>query len=351
MSFLDDDFEGAARQRFLDMQRGRTLTSFEYDVPMPPDKDDPDYSKELYVYNSARRIDEVCRVLTRLPAMQGMLAAEPVLNRIVIKLDDADKSSGTLANYGSDGTVTMNPKILARAVNQDIPYSAALLETVALGHEYRHGFQDVNELMELPEDFPPQYAGIYSVLLERVLEADGLVFTAALTADVAMDPDVVGAEAVNLRDIAQMSPMSSVLNAYYDSVEEDSDNHLNGRAASRAFMAMFGSDNHEYLDDYDMTMSRHISRENPVPIDSLDWNEFLADKKSWKAFKAHIAKLATMPREHDGKIIERKFYDAPLMLDLKTAISGLNAETLRDCGFKPSTFPSTVRPSPSLLWQ
>lgn len=351
MNLTDDEFNENARRFLLDSQIARTLTSYE-DEPLvaPVEENNPNYRKELYAYHAARRVDDLCRVMMKMPSMLGMLEAEPAIAKIPILLDDTDKTSNRLAYYDmSANTVYLNPKILAEV--QDVllteSHSAEFKEAIVVGHEFRHGFQEARSLMQLPPDFPPKFKGIYEVLLNRVVEADANAFTGVMAAEVALAPELIGADMINLLDEAEALPFKETLDAYSAAVREKGSNHYDGTAASAAFDAMFAPENNPYLHGYDTAMSRHLSKYDPVRIDSLYWADFVADKKSWNAFKNHIKGFSVMPWDDDGDIIEREFYDAPTRLDFKTAIQGLNAETLRDCGFKPSTFPPSATPSPA----
>lgn len=352
MSLSDDEFNENARRFLLDSQIVRTLTSFE-DAPLvaPVEKNNPNYYIELYAYNASRRVDDLCRVMMKIPSMLGLLEAEPAIAKIPILLDDTDKTSNRLAYYDAlANTAYLNPRILAEV--QDVlmteAHSAEFKEVITVGHELRHGFQEARRLMQLPRDFPPKFKGIYEVLLNRVVEADANAFTGVMATEVALAPELVGADMINLLDEAEALPFKETLDAYSAAVSKDGRNHYNGAAASAAFDAMFAPENGEYLQGYDTAMSRHLSKYDPVRIDSLDWADFVTDKASWNAFKSHIQGFSVMSWDDDGHVIERKSYDAPSRLDFKTAIQGLNAETLRDCGFKPSTFPVSASLSPAL---
>lgn len=355
MSLSDDEFNEKARRFLLDSQTERTLTSYESDpLVVPVEENNPRYYTNLYTYHAARRVDGIAEVLMQLPSILGMAEVEPAILKIPMKLDDTVAGDGPLALYSpAYNTVYLHAKILASLDKGNVLFTEAhsgeFKETITTGHEYRHGFQEARKLMELPDDFPEKFKAIYTLLLERVIEADANAFTCVIAQDVVNNPFLLGADAISLEDEAEILPFESPMQAYERSVKGNEQNHHTGRAASAAFMAMFSEGNHEYLNSYDIRVARHISEFNPVRADSLYWNDFLHDRNSWDAFRKHIAGFATMPREHDGVIIEREFYDSPLKLDMKTLLSGLNADALLLCGFKQATLPASARGLPQNL--
>jgi hypothetical protein len=241
-------------------------------------------------------LEDLCETVHNLPTMQAAVGRTPGLSDIPIyAIHCPDKNYGS---YSKDGIeINLLPD------NEETMDERFDAQVTTLPHEFRHGYQDVAGCMRLTTDSRVKRHLEDHIMFERVVEADATAFSLAVAYELYLlkgnDSPINRAWEVHRGSVS----------AYWNSAQEDEDNHWSGRAAQEAFQAYFDDDNSARLESYDLELCEKFMRaakkkkdgeRTPIPVPSTLRQDLFSD---------YMKPLSSMPYINIcGKFVERAEY-------------------------------------------
>jgi hypothetical protein len=274
-------------------------------------------------------IDRICRDLCTFPTMQAMLETYPELSKINICGWDG-LADGDIGQYIPSNKCV---KINMNAASEDKIFA---MHSVTMLHEFRHGMQDVEGVMNIRFDELFRNDLMYMLAYQRVIEADATVFS------------IVNAYDAFLKD--NYDPIISVGRtrgeatlAYMKEVDADRNAHWDGRAANEALKAYFSKKNKNILRTYDVTTCEDVA---DLPLHKCF--DFNADPEirqmKQRMFENYIKPLRRMPyMDKHGHMQERPHYMSGINFKPQALVRNLSPDVnysliklrLRDLSMAP----------------
>ncbi len=281
----------------------RTITSWQKDPLVEPDASDPDYVSLLAQYEDACFMDELCERVSELPSIQGLIQSYPDIEDLDLFYIFDSESEKTYGSYWNEiGEIELN-----FGSDTDGAETIEDLLVSVLGHELRHGFQEIAGIFDFKKsehkDEPYE-----TMAFNRIIEADASVFGIV----VAYELGLVTGDYSAMKAVLKSSRGPSA-RAYLKAVKDDPNTHWTGEAANHAFTAYFSRPNAGLLQNYDTKISSNFfAAAGDMEIRPL------SQVKTGPGAYNYIDNLPHMPFvNHEKHLQNRESYCTPLQVSGK----------------------------------
>lgn len=298
-------------------------------------------SQTLFDWQDGARgaLADICRMVSAIPVMRGMLEIHPELADVKITLTETED---TAAGYGryiyADKCVELNYRIIqAEAAEAGMTQDDVdLICAYTLLHELRHAHQAkfMDELRNQNlQDASISFMNLYFSL---VSEADATAFAITGLYEMFCDPyGIASLEDVDISNVMWSSPEKASMQAFFDSVLQDTANNGNGVAAQKAFEAYFSADNAPLLEGYVGDVIAFLQSHYQISEGSQSLAACFGRSEARKGYSDAIKSLGGMPSIYpDGEIRERSGYLASMTVPIYNMVRHVSPHSLSGMGLR-----------------
>lgn len=318
----------------------RTLYSWRDDPPVKPTAP---HGTQLWDaqnadYEAIRWTDSLCKIITGIPVVRGMLDENKSLALIPISFVENDPV-GRFAYYEVQSKqIILNAAAVMNYSSQGaMEYSDLQLNCIfSILHELRHGHQysyQCDPWLKTIKSENPQLVTVYDTL---VREADATAFALTGMYDLVANPDIIKLADNSFEGIMSRIPETAPLNAFLDSIRENTMNFFTGEAQQRAFAAYFSEKNEALVSMYTDGAIKYAQDL------SLDYSKGSRISSAFQSaasvdvFRDTYSFLKGMPsleRDEKSTFIKRKQYLDPWPIAVNDFISAISPAQYERMGF------------------
>lgn len=282
---------------------------------------------------------DICRMVSEIPVMRGMLETHPGLANVkicLVETDDPDAGYGRYI-YGNSRIELYYKSIHAASIDAGMTQDDVdLICAYTLLHELRHAYQDkfIHELRNQKlQDASIPFMNLYFSL---VSEADATAFAITGLYEMYCDPArIAGLEDIDISGLIETSPERASMAAFLESVLEWPQNNANGVAAQKAFEAYFSSDNAPLLEGYTGDVASFLRRHYQMPEGTQSLAACFARSDARNGYSSATQSLGGMPSIYpDGEILERPGYRSSMTVPIYDIVRHLSPASLSHLGLR-----------------
>lgn len=318
----------------------RTLYSWRDE---PPDKPTAPLGTALWDsqkadYEAVRWTDSLCKIITSIPVVRGMLDGNPALAGIPISFIEND-AENRFAYYDYElNEIVLNAQAIKEFSSQgDLEYSDLQLNCIfSILHELRHGHQYSHQCdpwLKTIKTENPQLVMIYDTW---VREADATAFALTGMYELVAYPQILPLADGSFEGIMSRAPESASRDAFVDSIREDVRNFFTGEAQQKAFTAYFSEKNENLASSYaDFSIRRAQALGLNYSQGDRISNAFRS-AASHEVFTQTYSFLGGMPSlggDDPATYVERKGYLSPWPLAVNDFLDAVSPAQYERMGF------------------
>lgn len=318
----------------------RTLFSWRDSPPQrPAPEGTPLWDEQNEEFKAIRWTDNLCKIITDIPVVRGMLSSSKALSDITISFVE-DDPAGRLAYYDIKNNAIILNAAKVKEYSREGEHEVSDLKLNCIFrilHEIRHPYQSSYNFDPWLKTFATENPQLISVYDSLVREADATTFALTGMYELISDPEVFGFERHAFDGMMERLPESAPRDAFANSIRENVRNFYTGEAQQKAFAAYFLEEN-----------ARRVSAYVEEAINSAQEGLLLYGQggRVSDAFQSAAGKnvfanayrfLSGMPSiERDDPIpIQRKEYLNPWPIQTGDLIAAIKPEQFTKMGFVP----------------
>jgi hypothetical protein len=289
-------------------------------------------------YEANRWTDALCKCITEIPVVRGMLETNKRLVEIPISFVENDPHNRFAYYDIINGEIVLNATAIKNYSSYgDEEYSDLMLNCIfSILHELRHAHQysfRCDPWLKTYATENPKLVSVYDVL---VREADATAFALTGMYDLVANPEILNLDQGSFDDIMERIPESASRDAFVESIKDNAVNFYNGEAQQRAFSAYFSKKNRPLVSEY-VDMGIRAAQEVQLnyrmggPI-----SEAFKMASSQEVFSKTYSFLKGMPSiepDEDSTLIERHGYLGLWPLSVKDLTGSITQDQLVRMGF------------------
>lgn len=232
--------------------------------------DEPQNQEALNKFQADYCVDRLCKTISRLPVMRGLVESAPSLRELPIYLISADNyKEWALGVYRKTGVMLNAPAIYERCEGDNQNDKFYLYAAFILMHELRHAFQcglEENRHSSAMQKAIPAFAKVFSCMAR---ESDATAFALTGMYELQAESHIFGRGPIDLDSIFKGSAVGAAYNAFTKDVLNSPENNRNGVAAQSAFNAYFSKDNERLLNTYVLKVRKLLAEQGLIPKTSV----------------------------------------------------------------------------------
>lgn len=318
----------------------RTLFSWRDSPPQrPAPEGTPLWDEQNEEYKAIRWTDNLCKIITNVPAMRGMLGSSQKLSDITISFVEDDPAA-RLAYYDIENNAIVLNAAKVKEYSREGEHEVSDLKLNCIFrilHELRHPYQSSHKFDPWLKTVAAENPQLVSVYDSLVREADATAFALTGMYEIVSDPEIFGFDPDAFHGMMDRIPESASRDAFLDSIQDSVENFYTGAAQQAAFAAYFSQGNAPCIAAY---------VEDAIRSAQYDGLLYGTGGRISKAFQSAAGQdvfvntyrfLSGMPsiERDDPAPIQRRGYLNPWPIQTPDLLTAITPEQFTKMGFVP----------------
>lgn len=290
-------------------------------------------------YEAIRWTDSLCKIITAIPVVRGMVDINKRLETVPISFVENDAEKRFAYYDPQTNEIVLNAAAIMQFSSEGaMEYSDLQLNCIfTILHELRHAHQysyQCDPWLKTFQTENPQLVMVYDVW---VREADATAFALTGMYDLVANPDIVKLKDGSFEGIMSRIPESASRDAFLDSIRKDTMNFFTGEAQQRAFAAYFSEHNENLSSSYAdaaITLAQDLSLNYSKGGRISAAFQSASSRDVFTNIYSFLGQMPSLEQDGESTRIERNGYLNPWPLAVNDFVAAVSPQQYERMGFK-----------------